>query len=285
MPKLPGGRVARIGLARWSGSSTGQPLEMSSDHVDDSHFITYSLRQADVHFSIGSQRITTGTVLPQRVLLQGPTSQRRQSIYRGSFDFFRVYFSQELLAECFEAVHDRYPSSEIVLFDPHFVEDRILENLTRSLISVDEDGGPLGPTFVDGVGLALVARLIGHHSGRGNLHSEKRPAPLPKWRLNRAIAYIEARLTEPIYLAELSSAAGLSRMHFAAQFRAAMGCTPHTYILRRRIAGAQQLLLDRAMSIAEVSLVMGFQNQAHFTTVFKRIVGDTPGRWRTSIAC
>ena len=32
--------------------------------------------------------------------------------------------------------------------------------------------------------------------------------------------------------------------------------------------------------IVEIALTVGFQTQAHFTTIFKRFVGSTPNRWR-----
>jgi AraC family transcriptional regulator len=32
----------------------------------------------------------------------------------------------------------------------------------------------------------------------------------------------------------------------------------------------------------DIALTVGFQTQAHFTTVFKRFVGDTPYQWRSA---
>jgi hypothetical protein len=59
---------------------------------------------------------------------------------------------------------------------------------------------------------------------------------LARWRLKRAIDYFEAQIGKPVSLAAASSSAGLSPMHFAAQFRAATGLRPHEYLLRRRVA-------------------------------------------------
>ena len=42
------------------------------------------------------------------------------------------------------------------------------------------------------------------------------------------------------------------------------------------------LLLNDNLTIVDVALTVGFQTQAHFTTVFKRFVGSTPRRWRTA---
>jgi AraC family transcriptional regulator len=83
-------------------------------------------------------------------------------------------------------------------------------------------------------------------------------------------------------LADLASSAGLTRMHFAAQFRAATGLRPHEYLLRRRIERAQEMLVGTGMSLVDVALSVGFQTQAHFTSVFKRYAGQPPRAWRES---
>ena len=91
-----------------------------------------------------------------------------------------------------------------------------------------------------------------------------------------------AHIAEPVSLTELAAVAGLSRMHFAAQFRAATGCSPHTYLLNRRIEEAKTLMATTTMPLAEVALAVGFQAQCHFSTVFKRFTGETPATWRTA---
>ena len=92
--------------------------------------------------------------------------------------------------------------------------------------------------------------------------------------------HIAANIETTVTLADLAGAAGLSSMHFAAQFRVATGLRPHEFLLRRRIDHAQRLLAEPRAKLADVAFSVGFQTQAHFTTVFKRIVGETPHRWR-----
>jgi AraC-like DNA-binding protein len=65
-------------------------------------------------------------------------------------------------------------------------------------------------------------------------------------------------------------------MHFASQFRAATGLRPHDFVMRRRIERAEELLRDTALPLVEVALSVGFQTQAHFTTVFRALVLETP---------
>lgn len=107
-----------------------------------------------------------------------------------------------------------------------------------------------------------------------------RICPLPSWRLRRVEDYIEAHLADPVGLADLAGAVGLSRMHFAAQFRIATGRSPHEHLMRRRIEHAQGMLRDQDTPLVEVALSLGFQSQSHFSTVFKRFTGSSPAVWR-----
>lgn len=105
---------------------------------------------------------------------------------------------------------------------------------------------------------------------------------LQKWRLKRVVDYIDASMSSKITLCDLAAIAGLSRMHFASQFRVATGLRPHEFLLRRRIRRAEELMRKTTMTTMEIALTVGFQTQAHFTTVFKRFSGCTPRHWRVS---
>jgi AraC family transcriptional regulator len=94
------------------------------------------------------------------------------------------------------------------------------------------------------------------------------------------VDHIDAHIAEAISLSDMAAAAGLSRMHFAAQFRLATGSKPHDFVLLQRIEAAKRLLICTPNDLVAIALTVGFQAQAHFSTVFKRLVGETPGRWR-----
>jgi len=103
---------------------------------------------------------------------------------------------------------------------------------------------------------------------------------LPPARLRGVLAYIETHLTQTIRLPELAALAQLSRDHFAARFRQSTGWPPHRYVVQRRIERSKALVADSALPLAEISYALGFANQAHFTTTFRKLVGVTPGNYR-----
>jgi AraC family transcriptional regulator len=112
------------------------------------------------------------------------------------------------------------------------------------------------------------------------IHHCYRPNGLLAWRLKRVTEYIDANLTNPIRLRELARAAGFSRMHFARTFRVSTGLRPHEYVVRRRIDRAKRLLLQSRTPVASVARLSGFNTHAHFTNVFRNLVGSPPAEWR-----
>jgi AraC family transcriptional regulator len=131
------------------------------------------------------------------------------------------------------------------------------------------------------VRLAVMANLAGTPAPAvTDLRKTRLVATLPKWRLMRVQTYIETNIGGRITLANLAATAGLSRMYFAKQFRATTGMRPHDFVLRKRIAHAQQMLAATSDTLVDIALSVGFQTQAHFTTVFKKIAGNTPYQFR-----
>jgi AraC family transcriptional regulator len=75
----------------------------------------------------------------------------------------------------------------------------------------------------------------------------------------------------------------LSPYHFARQFKAATGSPPHQYVIARRVERAKHLLEGGGdFSLAHVAARAGFSDQSVFTHHFRRIVGVTPGQFRTT---
>lgn len=165
--------------------------------------------------------------------------------------------------------------------------DPVVQRLSRALEAAESDGREFGGLYADAVRLAIVTRMLGMRAGQVEkaappARQHRAKAALPKWRLARVKAYVDAHLSETVTLADMAAAAGLSRMHFAAQFRLATGIRPHEFVLRRRIDRAMELLATTSESLVGIALDVGFQTQAHFTTVFKRFAGDTPHQWRSA---
>lgn len=157
-------------------------------------------------------------------------------------------------------------------------DDQVIRSLSSALEAAEQGQDR---HCAEALRVAIAVRFAGLRAAETETGARPIRA-LQKWRLKRVVEYVDVHLSNKITLLDLAAIAGLSRMHFASQFRMATGLRPHEFLLRRRVRRAEELLQNSRMAIVEIALTVGFQTQAHFTTVFKRFVGCTPRQWRMS---
>jgi len=81
-------------------------------------------------------------------------------------------------------------------------------------------------------------------------------------------------------LFEAAAAAGMSRSAFASRFKELLGQTPLDYVTDWRMQKATQLLNQRDKKLAEIAQSVGYESDAAFSKVFKRVVGVAPAEYR-----
>ncbi|HUF03416.1 MAG TPA: AraC family transcriptional regulator [Aridibacter sp.] len=101
----------------------------------------------------------------------------------------------------------------------------------------------------------------------------------PRWLL-RSKEYLEDTFAEGTQLAHLADLSGVHPVYFARQFRRFYGCSVGEYRRKLQFQEAVDLLGDRRLSIAETACSVGFSDQSHFSRIFVRELGITPGRYR-----
>ena len=107
---------------------------------------------------------------------------------------------------------------------------------------------------------------------------------LAPWQLRRVTDFMRDNLPDTLQLAQLAAISGLSPSHFGRAFKGSTGLPPHRWHLNLRIERARAMLTDAGASLADVACATGFADQSHFTRVFSKIVGTSPGAWRRAQA-
>lgn len=91
---------------------------------------------------------------------------------------------------------------------------------------------------------------------------------------------VESRLTEWPHVGAVAEFFAMEPSQFQRQFKKATGMSPWNYILRARCRhGCEQLRHSRT-SITSLAHALGFSSSQHFSTVFRRLTGHTPGEFR-----
>jgi AraC family transcriptional regulator len=123
---------------------------------------------------------------------------------------------------------------------------------------------------------AASADITGAAGAPGDIGS------LPSCRLRRVTEYVQQNLDKDLTLAELASIVYMSPFHFARLFKCSTGMPPHRFVVRQRITRARTCLAMEGQSIAQISRMVGYRTPSHFTTVFRRTLGVTPGAYRAA---
>jgi AraC family transcriptional regulator len=128
------------------------------------------------------------------------------------------------------------------------------------------------PLAVEGLALDMLAALA------------RELSPFPSTRPPAWLLRVKERLHDEIRprpaLSDLALDASVHPVYLARAFRRFERCSVGEYARRLRVEKACCAILKGDRSLAEIALEAGFADQAHFTRVFKRLVGVPPGRFR-----
>jgi AraC family transcriptional regulator len=136
--------------------------------------------------------------------------------------------------------------------------------------------------FVGHVMMAMATHVAQTYGGLKPFSQPPRGGLAP-WQVRRAKEVLDANLDGKVTVQQMARECGLSVAHFSRAFRVSTGEAPHRWQLRRRVEVAKSRLLNEKLSLSEVAMACGFADQSHFTRVFTREIGTSPGAWRRCV--
>ena len=203
-------------------------------------------------------------------------SCRMEMWVRGPFDYLHYYLSRELLERI---ALDNAVASSFQLREVFFVEDLVVAQMTKNIVSPVKHGEPLDRLALDQFAMVLGAHMLQAHCGAPKFAVPPRRG-LEPWQKLRTEEMLRAHLEGNITIRELATACSLSASHFGRCFRLSFGTSVHQRLIQLRIDHAKDLLSGTNRALVEIALLSGFCDQAAFSRTFSRIEHMTPSRWR-----
>jgi AraC family transcriptional regulator len=161
-------------------------------------------------------------------------------------------------------------------FDPTIL--RLINAMEEEIAA----GCSSGNVYGESLSVALLSYLLARYSVDAPQQHSK--WSLTDYQLRLVANYMHAHLDANMSLGQLANLAETGIYEFCRRFKNTTGLTPHNYLTQLRVEEGKQLLAEQRASIAEISLMLGFANQSHFTRVFRKITGITPKRFRSDRA-
>ncbi len=96
----------------------------------------------------------------------------------------------------------------------------------------------------------------------------------------KALALMERHVRENVLIEEFARKLSLSEEHFIRTFRDEVHMTPHQYFMRLKVEGASGMLMSTDKTVGEIADWFGFENQFHFSRIFRKCTGMSPVHYR-----
>lgn len=98
--------------------------------------------------------------------------------------------------------------------------------------------------------------------------------------IQAVISYVEKHLREPISMEDLAEVAGCCRVHLTRLFKKHMGIHTRDWLIQLRMRHACMMLKTTNLPVHLVAEEVGFDDPYHFSTAFRRTVGQPPTKYR-----
>jgi AraC-like DNA-binding protein len=194
-----------------------------------------------------------------------------------SFDSLRFYIPQIALDEMANEAGIRRVKG---LYAPNFgARDLVMFGLAQTLTAAIENPGSGTAMFSDCIALAFFAHIACAYGSVSAAGSNARGGLAP-WQLQRARDFINANLAGDPSISQVADECGLSSSYLVRAFKQATGVPPHRWLTKQRVERAKEFLRDPGRGLSDIAQLCGFVDQSHFTRVFSKSEGYSPGRWR-----
>ncbi|MBT2766146.1 AraC family transcriptional regulator [Stenotrophomonas sp. ISL-67] len=97
-------------------------------------------------------------------------------------------------------------------------------------------------------------------------------------KIAKALQRIHATYAQPLDVARLAQAAGMSPASFHSHFKAVTCTSPMQYLKSTRLHQARLLMVREGMTAAAACHAVGFESSSQFSREFKRLFGLTPAK-------
>jgi AraC family transcriptional regulator len=162
--------------------------------------------------------------------------------------------------------------------------DPVVFHLAQALLPALDLPPHFYQLYFDHIALALYAHVTTRY-GCTPQRPVRPSGKLAAWQENRAKEYMRSHLAQSLSLEQIAQECGLSRAHFARNFKNSTGVPAHEWLQHARIEHAKLLLARQEQTLSQIALSCGFADQSHFTRVFKNVIGMAPGMWRRMSRC
>lgn len=254
------------------------PLQTTESAVSHPFLIYHLSRPTEVMRKIVGASRERAVIGPRRICVTPGEATARWE-HHGHPEILQVYIRESVYSAAVGEMYGCDPSAAQVV--PRFaILDPLLEQLCIAIAKALREGTVEDGLYTDTLAQMIAVHLARYHCSRSRPLHMAAMKPIPSWKIRRLVDYIEENLDRNLSLEAMAAEVAVSPLYLPRSFKAALGESPHQYVIRRRIERAKELLTSGDTPVVDVALAVGFSSQSHLSSWFVRLVGVSPAEYR-----
>jgi len=202
-----------------------------------------------------------------------PFSRSTEDYYK----FILILIDPEKIISSAKTVEKDFDIKEFYnINDPH------LEHIFKLLLSEVQVGNKNGYFFVEN-----LVSLLSMHFIKNYTISDSRLVDnidgFTEEEYEKILLFIDKNLNEKINLDQLAKEIRIDKYNFIRKFKSSTDVTPYQFIKQKKLERSKYLLNDFRYTFAEITYLLNFSDQSHFSNSFKKMYDVTPNKFRKSI--
>ncbi|CCE10676.1 hypothetical protein BRAS3843_520192 [Bradyrhizobium sp. STM 3843] len=161
-----------------------------------------------------------------------------------------------------------------------YLWDSLVWETASKLKKAIESRGANCTAYLEALSSVLAHELSGPSQALAREPVRVSRGGLASWQRRVVVEYIEEHLGEQVCLVKLAALVRLSLHHFCRAFKQSFGVPAYQYQVQRRMEAAKLQLADRAISITDIALSLGYAQTSSFSSAFRKTTGWTPTDYR-----
>jgi len=254
------------------------PLVVTEPAIGHPNLIYHLTRPTEVTREIEDGPGNQQMIGPRRICLT-PGNATTYWEHHGHPEILQVYLRGSIYQGAVSEIYN-CDGSQAELVPRFAIMDPMLEQLAIAVTTALRDGTAEDGLYIDTLAQMMAVHLARAHSAQSRPVRMAPPQTMSGWRMRRVIDYIEENLEGDLSLEAMAAEVGISPIYLARPFKAAVGQSPHQYVLTRRVERAKELLRNTELPVVDVALSSGFSSQSHLSYWFQRFLGVSPAAYR-----
>lgn len=231
----------------------------------------------DLHWQVETEHgISALKTTPGNIWINPPSTPFTHEIAEPCYFIILAVEKQTFLQSCSLNISNQ----PLQFLNNYNVHDETIKGIIELFLLEAKANGQNGQAYLKNMLSLLATHYIQNYSNYPDLADSKATnSKFDQSQVDKISLHIEQNIGSYITVDDLAELLGCSKYYFLREFKKFVGITPYQYLINQRLEQAQQKLLA-GTSIASVVYDLGFNDQPHFTRMFKSHFGLTPKQFQ-----